>query len=83
MPELGVYECAPPSWFKGGTHSFVGEGVGVPIRTRGQTLWYSRYICTLWLGITLRFIDEQVPRPNAIFMRRLQKNLESVHLFDI
>ncbi len=26
-----------------------GEGVGgVPIQTRGQTLWYSRYICTLW-----------------------------------
>ncbi len=22
-------------------------GEGVPIRTRGQTLWYSRYICTL------------------------------------
>ncbi len=24
----------------------------VPIPARGQTLWYSRYICTLWVGIT-------------------------------
>ena len=28
-----------PPWFRG------GEGVGgVPIQTRGQTLWYSRYL---------------------------------------
>ncbi len=32
----------------GGTHSLAGEGVGGPVRTRGQTLWYSRFICTLW-----------------------------------
>jgi hypothetical protein len=24
------------------------RGGGVPIRTRGQILWYSMYICTLW-----------------------------------
>jgi hypothetical protein len=24
------------------------EWGGVPIRTSGQTLWYSWYICTLW-----------------------------------
>jgi hypothetical protein len=24
------------------------RGWGVPVRTRGQTLWFSRYICTLW-----------------------------------
>ncbi len=30
----------------GGTHSLAGEGGwGVPIPTRGQTLWFSRYIC--------------------------------------
>ncbi len=23
---------------------------GVPIRKRGQTLWYSRYVCTLWFS---------------------------------
>ncbi len=35
----------PPLWFLGGTHSLAGEGVGVQnIPTRGQTLWYSRYI---------------------------------------
>ncbi len=27
------------------THPLTGEGVVVPVRTRGQTLWYSRYIC--------------------------------------
>ncbi len=43
--------CVPPLWFRlpGGTYSLAGEGVGVPIRTRGRTLWYSRYICTLCL----------------------------------
>jgi hypothetical protein len=39
--------CPLPHWFQGegGAHS---EGV-VPIRTRGQTLWYSGYICTCTL----------------------------------
>jgi hypothetical protein len=37
----------------GGAHSPAGEGVGreVPVRTRGQTMWYSsvcRYTFTLW-----------------------------------
>ncbi len=27
-----------------------GRGGGVPILTRGQTLWHSRYICTLWVN---------------------------------
>jgi hypothetical protein len=39
--------CTPPLWFRG-AQSLGGEGVGVPIRTRGQTLWHSRYICTWW-----------------------------------
>jgi hypothetical protein len=35
--------CRPPILVPGGgTHSLAGEGVGVPIRTRGQTLWFSR-----------------------------------------
>jgi hypothetical protein len=48
-------ECDPPSfgWGVGGgihsTHLLAGEGVGVPIPTREQTLLYSRYKCTLWL----------------------------------
>jgi hypothetical protein len=39
----------PHICFRGITHSLAGEGVGVgdPIPTRGQTLWFSRYICTL------------------------------------
>jgi hypothetical protein len=33
----------------GGAHSLAREGGGrVPIPTRGHTLWYSLYICTLW-----------------------------------
>jgi len=31
---------------RGGTHSLGGDGVGVPMRTKGQRLWYS-CICTL------------------------------------
>jgi hypothetical protein len=33
----------PPLWFL--------WGGGVLILTRGHTLWYSRYICTLWFAI--------------------------------
>jgi hypothetical protein len=33
----------PPFWFRGGTHSLAGRGRGEPIRTKGQTLRYSRY----------------------------------------
>ncbi len=40
--------CPLPLWFRGGgIHSLAGEGQGVPIQTRGQTLWYSRYIYVL------------------------------------
>jgi hypothetical protein len=39
-------ECVPSPLWAGGTHSLAGEGVLIP--TRGQTLWHSRYICTLW-----------------------------------
>jgi hypothetical protein len=37
-------------WFRGGgTLACRIGGGGVPVRTRGQTLWYSRYICPLWM----------------------------------
>ena len=36
----------------------------VPIRTKGQTQWYSRYICTLWsLAPSYRF--DVVPKESA------------------
>ncbi len=44
---------SPPLWFRwrGEKHSLAGERVrGVPIGTRGQTLWYSRYL--LWFVVT-------------------------------
>jgi hypothetical protein len=52
-PPSPAGECVPPfgSGGGGGAHSLAGEGGGVPIRTRGQTLWYSRYTCTLWAEI--------------------------------
>jgi hypothetical protein len=58
-PPSPAGDC-PPLWFRDGvhsdtndvdvTHSLAGEGFGcgVPIRTRGQTLWYSWYMCSLW-----------------------------------
>ncbi len=39
-------ECCPPPplWFRGERHTrFRKKGPGEPIRTKGQTLWYSRY----------------------------------------
>ncbi len=45
-PNWDPQTCVPPG--SGGGHTRLRErGWGVPIRTRGQTLWYSRYICTL------------------------------------
>jgi hypothetical protein len=47
----------PPLWFRGGgTHTLAGGrgGGSVPIPTRGQTLWNSRYICTLWFNTFLQ-----------------------------
>ncbi len=56
-PELGLPQpltrrrvCPPPLWFRGRDTLACGRGDGgVSIRTRGQTLWYSRYICFLCL----------------------------------
>jgi hypothetical protein len=46
---LTPFECVPPPlWLQGG-HTRLRERGGVPIRTRGQTLWYSRYIFILCL----------------------------------
>jgi hypothetical protein len=56
-PELGpptpspIGECVPPRFRRGrsrDTFSCGRGGEGVPIRTRVQSLWYSRYLCTLW-----------------------------------
>ncbi len=33
----------PPHWVQGGDTLACGEGVGDPIPTQGQTLWYSMY----------------------------------------
>ena len=55
---------APPLWFQGG-NTLGGEGVGVPIRTRGQTLWYSRYICTVLCGQDLPINNGHVPSDNS------------------
>jgi hypothetical protein len=39
-------ECVPLPLIPGGNTIPRERGGGVPIRTRGQTLWYSRYLCT-------------------------------------
>jgi len=47
-------ECATPTpLVPGEARSLAGEGVGVPIPTRGQTQWYSSYISTLWVHPSL------------------------------
>jgi hypothetical protein len=40
-------ECVPHLWFPGEGGALACERGGgvVPVRTRGQTLWYSRYTC--------------------------------------
>jgi|688.fasta_scaffold233583_1 hypothetical protein len=49
-------ECAPRRW-SGGRCTFTcgrGDG-GVPIPTRRHTLWFSRYLFTLW-SLSFRFL---------------------------
>ncbi len=54
--------CPPPLWFTGGKHSLAVEGGrGVPIRTRGQILWYFRYICTLCQRCSLLGLKPPLP----------------------
>ncbi len=47
-PQMSV----PPPFGSGGRGTLAGDrGAGrVPVPTRGHTLWYSIYICTLWGG---------------------------------
>jgi hypothetical protein len=46
------FMCSHPLWFWGrDTLAFGRGGGGVPIPTRGQTLLYSRYVCTSPLGM--------------------------------
>ncbi len=57
-PHPQVSVSNPPSFVRVGDTIACGRGGGstgrVPIRTRGQTLWYySRYICTLCLHLRL------------------------------
>jgi len=43
--------CSPLLWLGRGVHTRLRGGWGFPIPMRGQTLWYSRYICTMWVWI--------------------------------
>jgi hypothetical protein len=46
---LAPRRVCPPPFGSGGGHTRLRErGGGVPIRTSGQPLWCSRYLCTLW-----------------------------------
>jgi hypothetical protein len=64
-------ECAPHPLGSGGR---VGR---VPISTRGQTLWYSLYICTLWYA-GRKFRDEYGPVPACPLKQ--QSGRKSLHL---
>jgi hypothetical protein len=69
--------CVSPSFGSGG-YTLAGgreDGGGVPIPTRGQTLWYSRYKCIFCL--TFRYLIH-----NKIFLsKRFKPYRPSEHLF--
>jgi hypothetical protein len=50
----------PPLRFLGGTHSCGRLGGRVPIRTRGQTQWYSRYICAYFVVCALIYSKHSI-----------------------
>ncbi len=65
-----------PLWYRGGTHSLAGEGVGAPIRTRGQTLWYSSYICT-FCPSPISLSD------NTVIITKVYPNFLSLSLYSV
>ncbi len=64
-------ECVPPPLVRGGGGFTLACGRGgwcVPIPTRGQTLWYSSYICTLcWISSSFKNWN---PQPIQIVFER-------------
>ncbi len=59
-PVVGIGSVPPPLWFRGEGHIRWRERGGrVPIPTRGHTLWYSLYICTLWCTCTDVLLDQK------------------------
>ncbi len=60
------FMCSHPLWFWGrDTLAFGRGGGGVPIPTRGQTLLYSRYVCTLYKSI----VDESLRHTERYCLR--------------
>ncbi len=69
----------PLPFCPGGAHSPAGEGVGgVPIRMRGQTLLYSRYI--LFLCHTLSFFNRPAWDGGAIQIESMDAGKVTFHL---
>ncbi len=63
----------PPPVPGRGAHTPGGEE-GVPIPTREQTMWYSRYICTLWSNTSTQIKKEKDDRS-----RKLDKKISFPH----
>jgi hypothetical protein len=61
-------ECVPPLWSRGeGTLACRRGGGGVPIPTRGLTLWYSR--CTVYVLCGFRFeLLDLEPRNSRLYV---------------
>jgi hypothetical protein len=59
----------PSPLVQGRGHSRLRErGWAVPIPTRGHTLWYSSYICTLWVR---GFINRKIQGPSPFSIQRI------------
>jgi hypothetical protein len=85
--------CALPPLVLGGRGTLAGERGGgrVPIPTRGHTLWYSLYICTLWEALSntkLNFCRESVlaglaaafsPAVDESFISSVRQKIDEIH----
>ncbi len=75
-------ECALPPLILWGRGALAcGRGGGwVPISTRGHTLWYSMYICTLWFYLLLQ-TDANYSRFLAWSRKELPQLSQSILLY--
>jgi hypothetical protein len=66
-PPAGECVPVPLPFGSEGTHSLAGEGGGVPILMRGQTLWYSRCIpVPIYFVEASTGLEERVRQPHKL-----------------
>jgi hypothetical protein len=75
-------ECSPSPFGSGGRGTLAGERGGgrVPIPTRGHTLWYSIYVCTLCVEHTRTGTAQTAVEQTCFYFCSMEWNSEHFYL---